>query len=277
MIDQLKGEYPVRQLCETLDCPPSSYYYQAQGPGDEDLIEAIEDLLMRWPFYGYRRVLKQLQRQGWSVGETRVRRVLKIMGHTVKVGRVRVRTTDSSHPHWRYPNRLKHLRPKYPHHVWVADITYLRLGWRFIYLAVILDAYTRAVRGWTLSRTIDEDLTLAALERALSHGTPRIFHSDQGSQYTAWRHTQLLLDLGVQISMSDTGQPTQNSLAERFIGILKQEHVDYAEYDDYDDAFRQLQHWLEVEYMTERIHSALDYLTPAEFEAAALGQPIPLL
>jgi len=277
MIDQLKGEYPVRQLCETLDCPPSSYYYQAQGPGDEDLIEAIEDLLMRWPFYGYRRVLKQLQRQGWSVGETRVRRVLKIMGHTVKVGRVRVRTTDSSHPHWRYPNRLKHLRPKYPHHVWVADITYLRLGWRFIYLAVILDAYTRAVRGWALSRTIDEDLTLAALERALSHGTPCIFHSDQGSQYTAWRHTQLLLDLGVQISMSDTGQPTQNGLAERFIGILKQEHVDYAEYDDYDDAFRQLQHWLEVEYMTERIHSALDYLTPAEFEAAALGQPIPLL
>jgi putative transposase len=277
MIDQLKDKYPVRQLCETLDCPPSSYYYQAQGQADEDLITAIEDILMRWPFYGYRRVLKQLQRQGWLVGETRVRRVLKAMGHTVKVGRVRIRTTDSSHPHWRYPNLLKHTKPKYPNHVWVADITYLRLGWRFIYLAVILDAYTRAVRGWALSRTIDEDLTLAALEMELNHGVPRIFHSDQGSQYTAWRHTQLLLDLGVQISMSDTGQPTQNGLAERFIGILKQEHVDYAEYDDYDDAFRQLQHWLEVEYMTERIHSALDYLTPAEFEAAALGQPIPLL
>jgi putative transposase len=129
-------------------------------------------------------VLKQLQRQGRLVGETRVRRVLKVMGHTVKVGRVRVRTTDSSHPHWRYPNRLKRLKPKYPHHVWVADITYLRLAWRFIYLAAILDAYTRAVRGWALSRTIDEDLTLAALEMALNHGVPRIFHSDQGSQYT---------------------------------------------------------------------------------------------
>ena len=271
MIDQLKDTYPVRQLCETLDCPPSTYYYPPQGPGDEDLITAMEDVLMRWPFYGYRRVLKQLQRQGWLVGETRVRRVLKAMGHTVKVGRVRVRTTDSSHPHWRYPNLLKHLKPKYPNHVWVADITYLRLGWRFIYLAIILDAYTRAVRGWALSRTIDEDLTLAALEMALNYGVPRIFHSDQGSQYTAWRHTQLLRDVGVQISMSDTGQPTQNGLAERFIGILKQEHVDYAEYEDYDDAFRQLQHWLEVEYMTERIHSALDYLTPAEFEA--LSQP----
>jgi putative transposase len=276
MIDQLKNDYPVRQLCATLDCPPSTYYYQAQAVSDENLIMAIEDILMRWPFYGYRRVLKQLQRQGGLVGETRVRRVLNAMGHTVQVGRVRVRTTDSSHPHWRYPNLLKHVTPKHPDHVWVADITYLRLGWRFIYLAVILDAYTRAVRGWALSRTIDEDLTLTALGMALAYGTPTIFHSDQGAQYTAWRHTQRLTFLGVQISMADTGQPTQNGLAERFIGILKQEHVDYAEYDDYDDAFRQLKHWLEVEYMTERIHSALDYLTPAEFEAAALGQPLPL-
>jgi transposase InsO family protein len=276
MIDQMKGDYPVRQLCAVLDCPPSTYYYPSQAKPDDPLITAIEDILMRWPFYGYRRVLKQMQRQGWLVGETRVRRVLKEMGHTVKVGRVRVRTTDSSHAHWRYPNLLKHITPKSPDHVWVADITYLRLGWRFIYLAVILDAYTRAVRGWALGRTIDEDLTLAALEMALNHRTPRLFHSDQGAQYTAWRHTQLLLALGVQISMSDTGQPTQNGLAERFIGILKQEHVDYAEYDDFDDAFRQLKHWLEVEYMTERIHSALDYLTPAEFEAAALGQPPPL-
>ena len=147
MIDQLKDDYPVRQLRETLACPPSSYDYQAQGQGDEDLITASEDILMRWPFYGYRRVLKQLHPQGWLIGETRVRLVLKAMGHTVKVGRVRVRTTDSSPPHWRYPNRLKHLKPKYPNHVWVADITYLRLGWRFIYLAIIPDAYTRAVRG----------------------------------------------------------------------------------------------------------------------------------
>ena len=277
MIDQLKTDYPVRQLCETLECSPSTYYYQSQATSDEDLITGIEDILMRRPFYGYRRVLKQLQRQDWLVGETRVRRVLKAMGHTAKIGRVRVRTTDSSHPHWRYPNLLKHTKPKYPDHVGVADITYIRLGWRFIYLAVILDAYTRAVRGWALSRTIDTDLTLAALDMALNHRTPSIFHSDQGSQYTAWRHTYRLDWLGVRISMADTGQPTQNGLVERFIGLLKQEHVDFTEYDDFDDAFRQLRYWLEVDYMTQRIHSALDYLTPAEFEAAALGQPIPLL
>lgn len=277
MIDQLKAEYPVRQLCDTLDCPPSTYYYRAQAKSDDSLIAGIEDIVMHWPFYGYRRILKQLHRQGWLVGETRVRRVLKAMGHTARVGRVRVRTTDSSHAHWRYPNLLKRTRPQHPDHVWVADITYLRLGWRFIYLAVILDAYTRAVRGWALSRTIDEDLTLAALDMALDHAVPSIFHSDQGAQYTAWRHTTRLTWQGVQISMADTGQPTQNGLVERFIGILKQEHVDYTEYDDFDDAFRQLQHWLEVEYMSERIHSALEYQTPAEFEAAALGQPIPLL
>jgi putative transposase len=118
MIDQLKAEYPVRQLCETLNCPPSTYYYQAQGQGDEKLITAIEDVVMRGPFYGYRRVLQQLQRHGWLVGETRGRRVLKALGHSVTVGRVRIRTTDSSHPHWRYPNLLKRLKPKYPDHVW---------------------------------------------------------------------------------------------------------------------------------------------------------------
>jgi hypothetical protein len=125
MIDQLQAEYPVRQLCETWDCPPSTYYYQPQAAADDDLISAIEDMLMRYPFYGYRRIHKQLQRDGWAVGETRVRRVLKTMGHTAKIGRVRVRTTDSSHPHKRYPNLLQHIRPAYPDHVWVAGMTYI--------------------------------------------------------------------------------------------------------------------------------------------------------
>ena len=128
-----------------------------------------------------------------------------------------------------------------------------------------------------MSRQIDEALTLAALERALNQRTPSLFHSDQGAQYTAKRHTHRLLGLGIRISMTDMGQPTQNGLVERFIDILKQEHVDFTEYEDFDDAFHQLKHWLEIEYMTERIHSALDYHTPAQFEAMALAQPDPLL
>ncbi len=157
MINQLREDYPVRQLCIVLDCPPSTYYYQGRTASDEPLITAIEDILMRWPFYGYRRVLKQAQRQGWLVGETRVRRALNEMGQYRESRPGKIRTTDSSHPHRRYPNLLKHVTPKYPDHVWVADITYIRLGWRFIYLAVILDAYTRAVRGWALGRTIEDD------------------------------------------------------------------------------------------------------------------------
>ncbi|NJL54550.1 transposase family protein [bacterium] len=133
------------------------------------------------------------------------------------------------------------------------------------------------MRGWHLSRSLAQDLTVTALHNALQHATPFIFHSDQGSQYAGWLHTEVLVNAGVHISMSDTAQPTQNGLVERFMRTLQEAHVDYADSRDFDDAFRQLQGWLEVEYMTEHVHSALDYLTSAEFEAAALAQGQPLL
>lgn len=271
MISQLKASYPVAFLCQVLRLSRSSYYYEPEPTAeDEGLVEAIEQILLRWPFYGYRRVLAQLKRQAWEVGETRVRRLLKQLHHSCSVGRVRVQTTDSRHHGHRFPNRLKGVVLTQPDQAWVADLTFIRLGTRFIYLAVILDAYTRAVRGWAISRTLTAGtLTVPALNMALQGGIPSIFHSDQGSQYAAWLHVEPLLALEVTISMSDTGQPTQNGFVERFIRTLKEEHVDYTEYTDFDDAGRQLRHWLEVEYMTERIHSALDYATPAEFEALA--------
>ncbi len=271
MITQLQSDYSIDFLCQVLGLARSSYYYEPHSaPDDELLVEAIEQILLRWPFYGYRRVLAQLQRQQWAVGETRVRRLLKQLNHSCNVGRVRVQTTDSRHTGHRFPNRLTGVTLTQLDQAWVADLTFIRLGTRFIYLAVILDAYSRAVRGWAVSRMLTADtLTVPALEMALENGIPSIFHSDQGSQYAAWLHLEPLLALEVTISMSDTGQPTQNGLVERFIRTLKEEHIDYTEYRDYDDAVRQLRHWLEVEYMTERIHSALDYATPAEFEALA--------
>jgi transposase InsO family protein len=165
-----------------------------------------------------------------------------------------------------------------PNQVWVADITYLRLARRFIYLAVILDAYTRGLRGWHLSRSLDQDLTIRAAQLALArHPAPDIHHSDQGAQYAASAY-QALFPPPTQISMAAVGQPTENSLAERFIRTVKEEHVDFADYQDFEDAFTQLAHYLEVEYMTQRIHSALGYLTPQEFEAAfVLNAPNPLL
>jgi putative transposase len=278
MIDQMKNDYLVQQLCQVLDCPRSTYYARPQShEPDAVLIESVEGILMRWPFYGYRRIVAQLKRQGIQSGERVVRAVLKWLGVSRRVGKVRVQTTDSNHPHPRYPNRIRALDITAPDQVWVGDITYIRLGRRFIYLAVILDACTRAVRGWALSRSLEQSLTLAALTMALAKATPFIFHSDQGVQYASFAHTSLLLEAEVKISMSDKASPTQNGIVERFMRTLKEEHVDYADYCDFDDAFRQLKHWMEVEYMTERVHSSLNYQTPAEFEASALAGLNPLL
>jgi transposase InsO family protein len=277
MIDQLRVEYPVRWLCEVLGVPPSSYYYVAPVADEQSLITVLEEMLMRWPFYGYRRLVAQLRRQGFAVGERVVRRLLRQLQTSRSVSRLRIITTDSAHAQRRYPNLIRHLTLVHPDQVWVGDITYIRLGTHFIYLAVVLDGYTRSVRGWAVSLQVDQTLTLTALRRALSQGTPHFFHSDQGVQYAAYAHTELLRQHQVQISMSDLGQPTQNALAERFMRTLKEEHVNYTEYTDIDDAQRQLQQWLEVEYMTQRIHSALDYLTPFEFEGVAAAQSNPPL
>jgi len=236
---------------------------------EADLVAAIEQVLMRRPWLGDRRVVPQLKREGVMVGETVVRRLLRQLEHTRSVGQVRVQTTNSNHPYTRYTNLIRGLKAKQPNQVWVADLTYLRLGTQFLYLAVILDAFSRAVRGWALSRSLSQDLTLDALKMALTKGTPLIFHSDQGSQYSAWLHTDLLNTAGVRISMSDRGKPTQNGMAERFMPTLKDEHVDYADYAHFQDAMRQIAHWLAVEYNTQRIHSALDYAPPAEFEMSA--------
>ena len=195
-----------------------------------------------------------------------VRRLMQELGVTARMGQVRLHTTDSTHGLPRFPNVIRTLVPSYPDQVWVADITWIRARFGFVYLAVILDAFTRGVRGWHLSRSLGQDLTLSALRRALSVGVPAIHHSDQGVQYAAHAYTALLGHYGVQISMADIGQPTQNGVAERFMRTLKEEHVDYTEYDDVRDARQQLQHWLEIEYMTERIHSSLGYVTPVEYE-----------
>ena len=261
----------MQTLCQVLGYAPSSYYYQPVVRDEQPLRTAMEAILVRWPFYGYRRVHQQLLRQGIQVGERQGRRLLHEMGRSRHIGRVPPHTTQSHHTHPRHPNRLRGLPITYPDQVWVAAITYLRLGRRFSYLAVVLDVYTRSVRGWGLARSLAQELTLAAVRHALQTRTPYLFHSDQGSQYAACDHTTLLQERGVLISMAAKASPTQNAVVERFIRTLKEEHVDYTEYRDFADAQQQLQHWLEVEYMTERIHSALAYATPAEFEEATFA------
>ena len=279
MIAELDQEYPAQLVCEVLDCARSTYYYQGQEKaGDQQLLTEIETIIMRRPYYGYRRVTQQLKRSGYSVGETRVRRLLRQLEHSCKAGKVRISTTDSDHDLLRHPNRIKNLEIARINQVWVADITYIRLGRQFIYLAVILDAYSRGIRGWHLSRSLDKNLTITVLEKALAiHPAPEIHHSDQGGQYATPKYTSRFPKT-TQISMSARGRPMENGIVERFMRTFKEEHVDYTEHINFTDAMKQTADWLEVEYMTERIHSALAYLTPAEFEAQVkLSQPDPIL
>ncbi|MDH5679554.1 MAG: IS3 family transposase [Nitrospinota bacterium] len=279
MIAELSQEHKVTQLCELLDIPRSSYYRPRQQKADDlVLLAAMEDIILRRPYYGYRRITQQLKRQGYQVGEFRTRRLLERLEHSCKVGKMRFSITDSRHDLSRHPNRIKRLDISRVNQVWVADITYIRLGRKFIYLAIILDAYSRGIRGWHLSRNLDKRLTITALEKALAnHPAPEIHHSDQGGQYASPDYTRLL-PARTQLSMSAAGRPMENGIVERFIRTFKEEHIDYTEYENFTDAIGQIAYWLEDEYMTQRIHSALAYLTPSEYEdQLAVLSPDPLL
>ena len=153
-----------------------------------------------------------------------------------------------------------------PDQVWVSDITYIRLRYEFVYLAVIMDVFSRSLRGWHLGRSLDQSLTLIALDRALAEHRPEIHHSDQGIQYAATAYIEMLRAVGAEISMAESGQAWQNGYAERLIRTIKEEEVDLSEYEDYNDAVFQLGRFLNDVYQHKRIHSSLGYLTPAEFE-----------
>jgi putative transposase len=267
MIQEMSVAYPVRLLCQVLDISPSSYYYTPQGRDDLAVLSWIEDILLRFPTYGYRRVTAQLQREGHGLNHKRVQR---IMGENdlLAVVKGRIKTTHSGHGYGRYPNLVQGLQVTHPDQVWCADITYIQLRRGFVYLAIILDLFTRSLRGWNLARTLSTELALTALERALATRVPEIHHSDQGVQYAADGYVQRLQAAEVQISMAAIGQPTQNAYAERVIRTIKEEEVYLADYVDFADAYHRIGYFIEDVYQTKRIHSALGYLTPAEFEAA---------
>jgi putative transposase len=269
---RLAAEYPVSLACGILGYPRSSYYYQAREPEDQALQEALTQVAATWPTYGYRRITIQLRREGWRVNSKRVRRIMGELGFRGKVYRKKRRTTNSDHPFPRYPNLVQGLAVVRPDQVWVGDITYVRLHREFVYLAVLLDVFTRCSRGWHLGRSLGQELTLSALQRALAQRLPEIHHSDQGVQYAATVYVQLLEEAGVRISMAEVGQAWQNGYAERVIRTIKEEEVDLSEYQDYWDAYWQIGQFLEDVYMKKRIHSSLGYLTPAEFENQWLVQ-----
>jgi transposase InsO family protein len=268
-MDQLHREdgYAIDVLCTVLNYARSRYYYRAHPRDDTALQATIEDTQGAWPTYGHRRITAQIKREGQAVNHKRIERLRRLMKWAAKTRRKKHRTTNSQHDFPRYPNLVQDLAVTHPDHVWVADITWIHLRREDVYLAVIMDVYTRSIRGWYLSRSLDATLTCGALQRALATHTPEIHHSDQGVQYAATDYTDRLHARGVQISMADVGAAWQNGYAERLMRTIKEEEVDLSEYDDYHDALHQLGRFLDDVYLHKRIHSSLGYLTPAEFES----------
>ena len=265
---KLAQTYPIRLVCRLLGVPRSSVYYPPRPPlADEAMLKtALLDVAGEWPTYGYRRLTAMMRRLGWPMNSKRVRRWMDELGiHGAPPTRKR-RTTNSNHAFPRYPNLVQDLEITRPDQVWVADITYIRLRREFVYLAVLMDVFTRSIRGWHLGRDLEQGLTLAALERALVVAVPQVHHSDQGVQYAATVYVERLQNLGVTLSMAAVGEPRENGYAERLVRTIKEEEVDLSEYQDFADAHQQITRFLDDVYNVKRIHSSLGYLTPREFE-----------
>jgi putative transposase len=253
-------------LCAILKLPRSTYYRAATPSADDErLKKELQDLAGQWPTYGYRRLTALLRRSGQTINPKRVRRLLRELGLLAEAPPRRIRTTNSNHDFPRFSNEVEGLDIVRPDQVWAADITYIRLRAGFVYLAVLLDVFTRRIRGWQLGRGLDQSLTIAALDRAMRQAKPEIHHSDQGVQYAAIAYVQRLKDAGARISMAEVGCPEQNGYVERLMRTIKEEEVDLTEYRDFADAQRQLGRFLDDVYNQKRIHSSLGYLTPAEF------------
>jgi transposase InsO family protein len=255
-------------------------YYRFLKPAVEsteemELRDAIQKIAIKKPAYGYRRITAQLHREGRVVNSKRVRRIMREDSLLCQRHKKFVRTTDSDHGMLVYQNLAKDLVPTGVNQLWVADITYIRLLLDFVYLAVILDAFSRRVIGWALGRTLEAGLAVAALKLAIARGRVRpgiVHHSDRGSQYASTEYIDLLTQNDFLISMSRRGNPYDNAKAESFMKTLKAEEVYRTEYRDFEDAHRQIGKFIESVYNRDRLHSALGYLTPVEFEQSLLLQ-----
>lgn len=268
-----EDQYAINQLCEFVEMPRSTYYYRSRKTDETALVKDLKKVAGQYPRYGTRRVCGELRRRpyGYDINRKRVQRIMRSEKLLRRPKRKKRYTTDSNHPYPRYKNLVKDLGITYPDQVWVSDITYIHLKQGFVYLAIVMDVFTRAVRGWHMSKSLGRELSLAALRMALTDHVPGIHHSDQGVQYAAHDYVDLLRSYDVQISMAGTGKPHENGYAERFMRTIKEEEVDLSEYRDFADARNQIGHFIEDVYMTKRIHSSLGYLTPVEFETAWLS------
>ena len=270
---QLEG-FSITDVCQAVRVSRAGFYrnYEEHAPrqADVDLRDAIQKIVLENRFYGYRRVAAALRQQDWAVNHKRVSRLMRADNLLALRKRRYVLTTDSHHPFAIYPNLAPRLVVNGINQLWVADITYIRLRETFLYLAVVLDAYSRKAVGWELGDTLEASLAVAALKRALADRAIQpgmVHHSDRGVQYASQDYVTLLETHGFLISMSRTGNPYDNAKAESFMKTLKCEEVYLRNYRDRDEARASIAHFIEEVYNAKRLHSALGYLAPDTFEA----------
>jgi len=275
---QLAGDLSVAEVCAAAHVGRAGFYreFRAHAPrqAETELRDRIQRVALANRCYGYRRVTAELRRQGIVVNHKCVSRWLREDNLLSVRHKKFVLTTESRHGFVRYPNLAGRMAPTAVNQLWVADITYIRLSEEFVYLAVVLDAYSRRVLGWELEATLQASLPLQALDRALADRAIEpgiVHHSDQGVQYCCPDYVGRLLDHGFVISMSRAGTPHDNAKAESFIKTLKSEEVYLHQYRDREEARASIQRFIEEIYNRKRLHSALGYRPPCEFEAAMGG------
>jgi len=276
LAERLTAERSPTQLGEAVGLSRSTIWRQLRGSAivtddDLELRSQIQTIALEMHSYGYRPITAELHRRGVKVNHKRVLRLLREDNLLCLRQRAFVRTTDSRHNLTVYPNLTRDLVLSNINQLWVADITYIRLRREFIYLAVLLDAYSRRCIGWAVSRHIDTELTLAALQMALRTRTVPpglVHHSDQGVQYAATDYVTVLQDHKIQISMSRTGNPYDNAKAERFMRTLKYEEIYLNDYETLAEVRASVEHFIEAVYNRKRLHSAIGYRPPVEFEAS---------
>jgi transposase InsO family protein len=267
-----KGQ-AVNALCQMTGMSRAAFYrWRVPRPAtavEMELRDQMQKVALQWPAYGYRRITAEMQKRGFDVHPKRMLRMMREDNLLCVRRRAFVATTDSRHNLPIYPNLARQMTPAGVNQLWVADITYIRLRMEFVYLAVVLDAFSRRVIGWALGHTLESELAMTALRMAIRERSPSpglVHHSDRGVQYASHAYTEMLQQHGATISMSRKGNPYDNAACESFMKTLKYEEVYRNEYRDFKEAHSSIAEFLERVYNRERLHSALGYQSPTDFE-----------